>query len=101
MLSAPASQPRLRTTRNSRGVPMSRSMRLAVAAALFASVTLPVAAQTPAAAKATPGFPNPGRVAGINVGTPEDRAAIERLMWTYDRMLDTYNADAYAKLFTP
>jgi predicted SnoaL-like aldol condensation-catalyzing enzyme len=34
------------------------------------------------------------------VGTLEDRAAIEKLMWTYDRMLDTYNADAYAKLFT-
>jgi hypothetical protein len=37
---------------------------------------------------------------GAQVGTPEDRAAIEKLMWTYDRMLDTYNADAYAKLFT-
>lgn len=34
------------------------------------------------------------------VGTPQDRAAIEKLMWTYDRMLDTYNADGYAKLFT-
>jgi hypothetical protein len=79
---------------------MSRSMRLAFAAALLASVTLPAVAQTPAA-NAAPGFPNPGRTAGINVGTPEDRAAIERLMWTYDRMLDTYNADAYAKLFTP
>jgi len=42
-----------------------------------------------------------GRTAsGLYVGTPEDRAAIEKLMWTYDRMLDTYNADAYAKLFT-
>ena len=42
-----------------------------------------------------------GRAAsGVHVGTPEDRAAIEKLMWTYDRMLDTYNADAYAKLFT-
>jgi predicted SnoaL-like aldol condensation-catalyzing enzyme len=37
---------------------------------------------------------------GVVVGSPEDRAAIEKLMWTYDRMLDTYNADAYAKLFT-
>lgn len=37
---------------------------------------------------------------GVIVGSPEDRAAIEKLMWTYDRMLDTYNADAYAKLFT-
>ena len=34
------------------------------------------------------------------VGTPQDRAAIEKLMWTYDRMLDTYNADGYAQLFT-
>jgi len=37
---------------------------------------------------------------GVIVGSAEDRAAIEKLMWTYDRMLDTYNADAYAKLFT-
>ncbi len=52
--------------------------------------TLPVPAAAPAARAAS----------GIQVGTPEDRAAIEKLMWTYDRMLDTYNADAYAKLFT-
>lgn len=30
----------------------------------------------------------------------EDREAIEQLMWTYDRALDTYNADRYASLFT-
>ena len=52
--------------------------------------TLPVPAAAPAARAAS----------GIQVGTPDDRAAIEKLMWTYDRMLDTYNADAYAKLFT-
>ena len=52
--------------------------------------TLPVPAAATAARAAS----------GIQVGTPEDRAAIEKLMWTYDRMLDTYHADAYAKLFT-
>jgi len=52
-----------------------------------------VPAPAPAAATARP-------AAGVLAGTPEDRAAIERLMWTYDRMLDSYNADAYAKLFT-
>jgi len=54
--------------------------------------TLPTPAP-PAAAAARP-------ASGIYVGTPEDRAAIEKLMWSYDRMLDTYNAEAYAKLFT-
>ena len=54
--------------------------------------TLPAPAPA-AAAAARP-------ASGVLVGTPEDRAAIEKLMWTYDRMLDTYNADAYAKLFT-
>jgi predicted SnoaL-like aldol condensation-catalyzing enzyme len=34
------------------------------------------------------------------LGTPEDRAAIERLMWSYDRVLDTYDADAYVTKFT-
>lgn len=38
---------------------------------------------------------------GVYVGTAEDRAMIEKLMWKYDRMLDTYDADAYVKLFTP
>jgi len=38
---------------------------------------------------------------GVIVGAPEDRAAIEKLMWSYDRMLDTYDADAYVALFTP
>lgn len=53
--------------------------------------TLP--APAPAAAATRP-------ASGVVVGSPEDRAAIEKLMWTYDRMLDTYNADGYAKLFT-
>jgi predicted SnoaL-like aldol condensation-catalyzing enzyme len=57
--------------------------------------TLPTPA--PAAAAAAPA---PRAAAGVFVGAPEDRAAIEKLMWTYDRMLDTYKADAYAKLFT-
>lgn len=30
----------------------------------------------------------------------EDREEIEKLMWNYDRALDTYNADKYASLFT-
>jgi hypothetical protein len=55
--------------------------------------TLPTPAPAAAAASARAG-------SGIYVGAPEDRAAIEKLMWTYDRMLDTYNADAYARLFT-
>lgn len=53
--------------------------------------TLP--APAPAATAARP-------ASGVIVGSPEDRAAIEKLMWTYDRMLDTYNAEGYAKLFT-
>ena len=35
------------------------------------------------------------------VGTDEDRAAINALMWRYDRALDNYDADAYAANFTP
>jgi uncharacterized protein (TIGR02246 family) len=67
---------------------MSRFIRLAFVAAMAALVTLPAAAQTRAP------------TSGTFVGTLEDRAAIEKLMWTYDRMLDTYDADGYAKLFT-
>jgi hypothetical protein len=67
---------------------MSRSLRLAAVAAVVALYALPVSAQS-----------NPG--ADIIAGTLEDRAAIERLMWKYDRMLDTYDADGYVKLFTP
>ncbi len=32
---------------------------------------------------------------------PADRAAIEKLMWTYVRALDTENPDAYAATYTP
>ena len=35
------------------------------------------------------------------IGTDEDRAAINALMWRYDRALDNYDADAYAANFTP
>jgi predicted SnoaL-like aldol condensation-catalyzing enzyme len=35
------------------------------------------------------------------LGTDEDRAAIGRLMWNYDRSLDHYDADAYVANFTP
>jgi predicted SnoaL-like aldol condensation-catalyzing enzyme len=43
----------------------------------------------------------PPQAAAEIIGTEQDRAAISRLMWDYDRALDTYNADAYAQLFTP
>ncbi len=35
------------------------------------------------------------------VGTDEDRAAIAKLMWNYDRALDNYDAEAYANSFAP
>jgi predicted SnoaL-like aldol condensation-catalyzing enzyme len=53
------------------------------------AATLPAAAP-PAARPATTGY----------IGTAEDRAAIEKLMWSYDRALDTYDADAYITRFT-
>jgi hypothetical protein len=37
----------------------------------------------------------------VVVGTPEDRAAIEKLMWSYDRALDNFDADSYVAKFTP
>jgi predicted SnoaL-like aldol condensation-catalyzing enzyme len=55
--------------------------------------TLPAPPPAASAAAARP-------ASAIVVGSAEDRAAIEKLMWTYDRMLDSYNADAYSKLFT-
>ena len=42
----------------------------------------------------------PARPATGYIGTLEDRAAIDRLMWSYDRVLDTYDADAYVTKFT-
>jgi hypothetical protein len=73
---------------------MPRSMRLLFVAAA-ATIALPALA--PAAAPAAPAARTTN---GIHVGTPEDRAMIEKLMWSYDRMLDTYDADGYVKLFT-
>jgi predicted SnoaL-like aldol condensation-catalyzing enzyme len=35
------------------------------------------------------------------IGTDEDRAAIGKLMWSYDRALDNYDADTYVSLFAP
>jgi hypothetical protein len=73
------------------GLSMSRFIRLVFIAAA-AAISLPVMAQAAAP---------PAPVArSVIVGTPEDRAMIERLMWSYDRMLDTYDADGYIKLFT-
>lgn len=37
----------------------------------------------------------------VYVGTPEDRAEIEKLMWSYDRALDAFDADSYVSKFTP
>jgi predicted SnoaL-like aldol condensation-catalyzing enzyme len=56
----------------------------------------PATLPTPPPAAAAPA----ASASGLYVGSAEDRAAIEKLMWSYDRKLDTYNADAYAKLFT-
>jgi hypothetical protein len=75
---------------------MSRSIRLAFVAAVATFVALPAAAQMPGPAAAAGASAN----SAVLVGTPEDRAMIEKLMWKYDRMLDTYDADAYVKLFT-
>jgi hypothetical protein len=75
---------------------MSHSIRLVFIAAA-ALVTLPMLAL--AAAPSAPAA-SAGPAKSIHVGTPEDRAMIEKLMWSYDRMLDTYKADAYAMLFT-
>lgn len=74
---------------------MSRIHRWSFLAAAVL-MTLPMFASA-----ATPAASAPARTAnGLYVGTPEDRAMIEKLMWTYDRMLDLYDAEAYAKLFT-
>jgi predicted SnoaL-like aldol condensation-catalyzing enzyme len=55
--------------------------------------TLPAPPPPAASAPAT-------RPASVLAGTLEDRAAIEKLMWSYDRALDTYNPDAYVTKFT-
>lgn len=46
-------------------------------------------------------LPEPAATSVAYLGTAEDRAAIERLMWSYDRALDRFDADAYAAKFTP
>jgi hypothetical protein len=77
---------------------MSRSIRMGLIAAAAALVALPMVASsaTPASSAAAA-----KRTAnGIYVGSAEDRAMIEKLMWSYDRMLDTYDVEGYAKLFT-
>ncbi|MEO6388822.1 MAG: nuclear transport factor 2 family protein [Croceibacterium sp.] len=45
--------------------------------------------------------PAPQAAAAPYVGTDEDRAAIAKLMWGYDRALDNYDADAYVNSFSP
>jgi hypothetical protein len=76
---------------------MSHSVRQ-VFVGVVAVAALPMLAL--AAAPSAPAASAGPTTKSIHVGTPEDRAMIEKLMWSYDRMLDTYNADAYAKLFT-
>jgi hypothetical protein len=74
---------------------MSRSIRLVFVAAVATVMALPALVTTAQAAA-----PSAPATKGIYVGTAEDRAMIEKLMWSYDRMLDTYDADGYVKLFT-
>jgi predicted SnoaL-like aldol condensation-catalyzing enzyme len=59
--------------------------------------TLPTPAARPAASAGASSAPAVGRY----VGTDQDRAAINELMWRYDRALDHYDAEAYAANFTP
>jgi predicted SnoaL-like aldol condensation-catalyzing enzyme len=56
-----------------------------------ATLPTPPAGAAPAASRAPAAY----------VGTPEDRDAIARLMWNYDRSLDNYDAEAYANSFAP
>jgi hypothetical protein len=80
---------------------MSRSARLVfVAAAALVALPTQSFAAAPAAPTPAAAAPAASTAKGIYVGTLEDRAMIEKLMWSYDRMLDTYDADGYVKLFT-
>ena len=45
--------------------------------------------------------PQAAATSAPDIGTDEDRAAIAKLMWNYDRALDNYDADAYAMSFAP
>ncbi|MFM1885057.1 MAG: hypothetical protein RL026_214 [Pseudomonadota bacterium] len=67
---------------------MNRSGSIIVVSALLVGAAVSMAAQAAAPAGV------------VHVGTLEDRAAIEKLMWSYDRALDLYDADAYVALFT-
>jgi len=55
----------------------------------------------PAAAAAPAARSGGSASAAPYIGTDEDRAAINALMWRYDRSLDHYDAEAYAANFTP
>jgi hypothetical protein len=83
------------------GFAMPFLVRHLTTAALAVALAFPVAAQQ-ATSAARPPAASPGGISavGIQAGTPQDRAAIEKLMWKYDRMLDTYDVDGYAMLFT-
>jgi predicted SnoaL-like aldol condensation-catalyzing enzyme len=45
-------------------------------------------------------LPTAPPTASAGVGSAEDRAAIEKLMWSYDRALDMYDADRYVSMYT-
>jgi hypothetical protein len=63
---------------------MSHSLQTSFAAAMVAAIiALPAAAQTTVPSSSAPAATR----TGIHVGTLEDRAAIEKLMWSYDRMV--------------
>lgn len=47
-----------------------------------------------------PNFTPPAVAADTALREAQDRIAIERLMWNYVRAIDTWNADAYAGVFT-
>ncbi|MFC3096706.1 SgcJ/EcaC family oxidoreductase [Alteraurantiacibacter palmitatis] len=47
-----------------------------------------------------PNYTPPAVAADNLLREAQDRAAIERLMWNYVRAIDTWNADAYAAVFT-
>ena len=74
---------------------MSRANRSSFLAAAVL-MSLPMFASAAAATESAP----PRTANGLYVGTPEDRAMIEKLMWSYDRMLDLYDAERYANLCT-
>ncbi|HEU4652125.1 MAG TPA: nuclear transport factor 2 family protein [Croceibacterium sp.] len=58
-------------------------------------------ATLPAAPAPAPAARGGGSASAAPVGSDEDRAAIGKLMWNYDRALDNYDAEAYAASFAP